>query len=116
MSERPNVNITSINQTGGITAHTVNTVHMGVPPRRMNASYAEDLKRAIPLSAKVSVEAVASDPEAFGFANEILDWLVANGYSNVDALGVTQVWGAPYQGHKIKMRSGEFVVFVGTNQ
>lgn len=92
-----NVFITSNHQSGGITAHTVN---FGPAARQMNQQLGQQLQQHIPLTAKVTVTAVLGDAEAFGFANQVLEWLRTAGYSNLD--GVNQaVYSQPVTGQMI---------------
>lgn len=64
-----NIFITSNNQYGGITAHTVNIVPT---VRFLNEHLGLQLNQYIPTDAKVSVTVIMGDGEAFGFANQIL--------------------------------------------
>ena len=81
--DKGNIFVTSNNQMGGVTAHTVN---FGPTARSMNDQLGQQLRDNIPQDAKVTVTAVLGDGEAFGFANQVLSWLKANGYSNVNGV------------------------------
>jgi len=98
---------------GGITAHTVN---FGPQARQMNDSLGTQLKQMIPANAKVTITAILGDSEAFGFANQLLQWLKSNGYQNVD--GVHQaVYTAPVSGQNINKKSeNEFDIIIGSKQ
>ncbi len=104
-------NITSINQMGGVTAHTVN---LGPKARKMTESLGAQIKEEIPTNAKIKVTASLGDGEALGFANQILQWLKSNGYD--DATGVNQaVWSKPVAGqHLNKKGDKEFELLIGT--
>ena len=114
MSEdKKNIFITSHNQMGGVTAHTVN---FGPQARQMNSQLGEQLKQNIPSSATVRVVAVLGDGEAFGFANQVLQWLKSNGYNKTE--GVDQaVYTQPVMGQNINKKSdNEFELVIGTRQ
>lgn len=106
------INITSINQTGGITAHSVN---LGPTARQMNDQLGQQLKQHIPADKKVTVVAVLGDAEAFGFANQILQWMKSNGYR--DVAGVDQaVFAQPVSGQNINAKPDGFELIIGTKQ
>jgi hypothetical protein len=111
MSQDKGIFITSYNQMGGITAHTVN---FGPTARSMNDQLGAQLKQNIPSGASVRVVAVLGDGEAFGFANQVLSWMKANGYTKVE--GVDQaVFSQPVMGQNInKKSSDEFELIIGT--
>ena len=113
MSNGNNIFITSNNQLGGITAHTVN---FGPTARSMNPQLGAQVKQHVPTSAKVKIVAVLGDGEAFGFANQILAWMKANGYVNVD--GVDQaVYSAPVIGQNInKISDSQYELIIGSRQ
>jgi hypothetical protein len=72
------INVTSTNQSGGITAGVVN---IGEPQRRMSPQLKTDLDKlfANP-SEKVAVLYVAGNTEALKFATEIKDYLVSKDF------------------------------------
>lgn len=113
MSDDKNkINVTSYNQMGGITAHSVN---FGPQARQMNNELGAQLKQHIPTTSKVTVTAVLGDGEAFGFANQILQWMKSNGYENVD--GVNQaVYSQPVVGQNIISRPDGYDIIIGTRQ
>ena len=113
MSDKPNIFVTSHNQMGGVTAHTVN---FGPTARSMNEQLGAQLKQQVPTIAKVTVTAVLGDGEAFGFANQVLAWLKGNGYSNVD--GVNQAaYSSPVLGQNLNKKSdNEYDLIIGTRQ
>ena len=103
------VNITSFNQTGGITAHTVN---LGPTARQMNEQLGQQLKQHIPTDKRVTVVAALGDAEAFGFANQIFQWMKSNGYR--DVCGVDQaVFSQPVTGQNINMKGEGYEVVIG---
>jgi hypothetical protein len=109
------INVTSNNQSGGITAHTVN---VGPQPRQMNQEVAASLKQNIPASAKVTITSVMGDGEAFAFATQVMQWMKKNGYANVD--GVNQaIYSAPVMGQGINKKPGSenaYDIVIGTKQ
>ena len=111
MPEDKNIFITSNNQMGGITAHTVN---FGPTARSMNHELGAQLKQQVPESASVRVVAVLGDGEAFGFANQVLTWMKGNGYSKIE--GVDQaVYSQPVMGQNINKKSeSEFEIIIGS--
>jgi hypothetical protein len=113
MADDKNIFITSHNQLGGITAHTVN---FGPTARSMNEQLGTQLKANIPTTAKITVTSVMGDGEAFGFANQILTWLKGNGFTNVD--GVNQaVYSQPVMGQNLnKVNDNEYELIIGARQ
>lgn len=109
--DNKNIFITSHNQMGGITAHTVN---FGQQARQMNSKLGDQLKQHIPTSATIKVVAILGDGEAFGFANQVLQWLKSNGYNKAE--GVDQaVYTQPVLGQNINKKSeSEFELVIGT--
>lgn len=96
MSDDGKINITSINQQGGITAHTVN---VGQPSRHINDDVKNQLNNQLDKSRKVDVVVVLGDGEAFSFATEINKYLVASGYQTT---GVSQaMFSGPVIGQQI---------------
>jgi len=108
-----NIFVTSNNQLGGITAHTVN---FGPTARAMSPQLGAQLKQQVPTDANVKIVAVLGDGEAFGFANQILAWMKGNGYASVD--GVDQaVYTAPVSGQNInKIGDNQYELIIGSRQ
>lgn len=107
-NQNQNISITSNNQSGGITAHTVN---IGSVRRQLDAASAQQLLQALPKNKPVKVIAVMGDQEAFAFATQILGHLKANGYQ---AEGVDQaVYSQPVVGQFINPTASGFEVVVG---
>jgi hypothetical protein len=103
-----NISITSNNQSGGITAHTVNT---GATRRQLDAASAQQLLKALPKNKPVKVVAVMGDQEAFAYATQILGHLKANDYL---AEGVDQaVYSQPVVGQFINPTASGFEVLIG---
>ncbi len=103
-----NISVTSNNQLGGITAHTVN---IGSPRRQLDAVSAQHLLQELPKNKPVKVVAVMGDQEAFAFATQILGHLKLNGYQ---AEGVDQaIYSQPVVGQLIKPTASGFEVVVG---
>lgn len=94
--------VTSHNQSGGITAHTVN---IGDPKRRLDGVMKTQLLRLLPKDRKIAVDAPLGDGEAIGFAEEIYAFLALSGYTMAEG-GVTQcVWTPQQSGQHIDLES-----------
>jgi hypothetical protein len=107
-NQNQNISITSNNQSGGITAHTVN---IRSARRQLDAVSAQQLLQALPKNKPVKVVAVMGDQEAFAFATQILGHLKADGYR---AEGVEQaVYSQPVVGQFINRTASGFEVVVG---
>ena len=74
------INITSNNQSGGITAHTVNQVH-ALPPRQLDKIEAMVMVREIPKDHIVTVAPEHGDAESYNYAQQIVAFLQEHGYS-----------------------------------
>ncbi|MCI5156990.1 MAG: hypothetical protein D3906_00865 [Candidatus Electrothrix sp. AUS1_2] len=113
MSDEKNVFVTSHNQMGGITANTVN---FGPTARSMNEQLGQQLKDNIPTEAKVTVTSVLGDGEAFGFANQVLEWLKLNDFNRAE--GVNQaVYTQPVMGQHLNKKSDdEYDLIIGARQ
>jgi len=111
--EEKKYSVTSYNQMGGITAGSVN---FGPQARQMNDQLGSHLKELIPTDAQVRVISLLGDGEAFGFANQVLQWLKSNGYDNVN--GVDQaVYSQPVMGQNINKKSDtDYELIIGTRQ
>lgn len=108
-----NQNVTSHNQTGGITAHTVN---MGPPRRDISAPMCvplkEQIRREIPRDKPITVVAVMGDGEAAEFALQLHGYLKAQGYTMAEA-GISQaMYSTPPTNLNVQPSAGglEFVV------
>ena len=111
--ERKGATVTSYNQSGGITAHTVS---VGLPPRHVTAQNREMFAK-IPRDAKVTI-AVSMDPtgEMWTFAGETLDYLKTNGYVHVGGIDRV-VWDPPIIGQQIApFPDGSYEVRIGPQQ
>jgi hypothetical protein len=108
--DKPSTNVTSYNQSGGITAHTVN-----IEPRRrqMTERDGAQIKQHVPTNATVRVATMFADAEAMAFATQVREWMLRNGYGEVggvDEYGLTQ----PIFGQRIEQKSdGSYLVFIG---
>lgn len=102
--------VISQNQTGGITAHSVN---VGQQSRKVNAKLIIQLQQMLPDKTKtVTVTAVMGDGEAFNFATQIKDVLVEQGY---DVNGVNQaLYSAPIMGQEFNPDT--LTLIIGTRQ
>lgn len=108
--KRP-INITSFNQMGGITAHSVN---IGAQPRRLDDGLRSQLKSMIPRDKKVNVTAQMGDGEAFQFAEAIRSYLASSGY---DVEGVDQaVFAQAVMGQIVEPGPDRTRIIIGTRQ
>ena len=80
-------NVTSYNQSGGVTAHTVN---IGPQRRKMDDALRNQILTQLPRDKEISVTAVMGDGEALEFALEINAFLHANGFKVPSATGISQ--------------------------
>ena len=79
------VNVTSNNQSGGITANQVN---IGAAPRKLDFSIQNQLLSFLQnKNEKITITSILGDPESFQFANQINDLLKAQGFTKVDGVG-----------------------------
>lgn len=109
--EPKNINITSINQSGGITAHTVN---VGPQPRTITPQFEQELIRVIAGYKKVTVTCVLGDGEGFQFASAITNYLKAKG---INVEGVNQaVFSAPVLGQQANPNGDTMNLVIGTRQ
>lgn len=104
--------VTSYNQSGGITAGTVN---IGPQPRRFTTADAKALAERIPAGSAVTVIAMGPDSEALAFAFEVYSWLKASGYP---VKGPNEAWGRlpPIHGQAINKTNGGYEIVIGANR
>jgi hypothetical protein len=112
MSEKKTVNVTSHNQSGGITAGEVN-IYGSKPARHLTTQDLEHFRR-IPAGANVTVVAPIGDAEAIGFADEIAGWLRTNGWPGVMNQDVMRY--PPMVGQKVIVNGNEVQILIGANQ
>jgi hypothetical protein len=110
---QPIVNITSTNQSGGITAQNVN---IGVKPQQRALNFALKKQLFEFLTDKneiIDISSVAGDSEAYKFSLETVDFLKRNGYSNVN--GVNQAFfSPPIIGQSIQRRNNQVYISIGS--
>lgn len=112
----PNVsfNISSHNQSGGITAQTVNVGHR---PRSIFHSAARDLRQylltSIPKAGPWDIVALMGDAEAFGFASEIHQFMRDNGFIMKEQDAVQGVFQRPLR--DVTIQHENKTVIIGTN-
>ena len=89
-------NVTSFNQSGGITA---GTVHIGSQPRTLSDPQLTGLKaqilRDVPRTKPITVIALMGDAESYRFGAEIHAFLKANGYNMAEPTGISQAIFTP---------------------
>jgi hypothetical protein len=108
-AEKKNVFVTSNNQSGGITAHTVN---LGPRPRHLDDGQRSYFLRTIPKGKTVGVEA-EDNPEAFQYAKEIADFLNSSGYDAPRMVVGNSI--PPQTGQRIDIRGDVYVIVIGSN-
>ncbi len=74
MTENKTINVTSINQSGGITAGIVN---IGSQQRILDDGAKKELLNLIPIEGKVDIEVINGDSESFGYAEQIKQFLIS---------------------------------------
>jgi hypothetical protein len=86
-----NQNVTSHNQSGGITAHTVN---IGPQRRDLNSPWGAPLKAQIldkiPRDKEIGIVAVMGDVECYELGMQLHTFLKANGYRLKESDGISQ--------------------------
>lgn len=108
-----NQNVTSHNQSGGITAHTVN--QFAPPDRKLTDRDKREIAEMIPAGAKVRVSVSMGDAEAFSLGKEIEAHLVASGYDVTPDEFSQAVWNQPMRGKMIDKRpDGSYDVIIGS--
>lgn len=107
--------ISSTNQSGGITAQTVNVTQQSQQLRHLNQFVEQDLVSKIPKNSNVKVTAVLGDQEAFAFATEVSQFLKNDQY-NIE--GPDQaVFNKPVVGQFIKQTPpNNYDIIIGSNQ
>ncbi|MCU1315946.1 MAG: hypothetical protein JWN63_1268 [Candidatus Acidoferrum typicum] len=109
------INVTSINQSGGITAHTV---VVGPAQRSMSGPGSDALRaqilRDLPRTKPITVMALMGDNESYRFAAEIHAFLKANGFKLAED-GISQgVLNPPPRGLSINDHGDRMDFIVGT--
>lgn len=107
----PEVSVTSNNQSGGITANTVN---VGSNPRRITRDLEDQVMQMTAGYKRITVTAVLGDGEALQFADSIFRFLKAKG-RNVE--GVNQaVYMQPVVGQIAEADGDTINLIIGTKQ
>lgn len=110
-SNNPQVNVTSVNQRGGITANNVN---IESPERHINDLIKNSLVAQLPnnKAQEIDVTSVLGDQEAYQFAQEIKEYLENKGYK---VNGVNQVvFDKPVKGQIISSKEDDsFSIIIG---
>ena len=99
--------VTSHNQSGGITAHTVN---IGPQQRTVTEALRQQIRTQVPRIKPITVIAVMGDGEALRFARELHDVLKAEGFPLRED-GVSQgMFSEPVDGLNFNVDTAEFIV------
>lgn len=109
--KQPMINVSSTNQSGGITANQVN---IGAIPRNLDENLKNQLLENLKnKSEKIDIASVMGDSEAFRFANQINDFLKNQGYLNVE--GVSQaVYSKPMIGQYLNRDTKGIKIIIGS--
>lgn len=100
--------VQSYNQSGGITAHTVN---LGPQPRHMSDVLKRQILQELPRTRPITVVAIMGDAEAHHFAQEIHAFLGANGFPLKEANGISQaMYNVTPKGLGFNPDTSEFIV------
>jgi hypothetical protein len=110
VSDEKKVFITSVNQSGGITAQTVN---LGPSQRHLGQKDAALISANVPKDATIKVQAVMNDPEAYRLADEALQWLKANGYQNVSGVDLGLYIPPPVGSQLREVGTNEYLLLIG---
>lgn len=113
MKDKRVTEIKSINQSGGITAHTVN---VGAQRRQMTEKDGAQIKDVIPTDAQVTVATVFGDSEAFAFAIQVREWLLKNGYAEVKGVNEYGGLAVPIFGQEISKTKDGYQIFIGSRE
>lgn len=101
--------VTSHNQSGGITAHTVN---LGPQQRQLDAGMKQQLVSMLPKDRTIKVDAPMGDGEAITFSQEVWNFLAAAGYTmHKDGLSQAVRMPAP-RGQSVDLTSEPGVAYV----
>ncbi len=107
------VNISSTNQTGGITAQNVN-VTTKPQPRKLNDYTRNQLISYLNnKSEKIDISCIMNDHEAFDYANEIENFLLENGYTNING-GNQAVFSKPFKGQEVFRTNSGVKISIGS--
>lgn len=102
-----NQSVTSHNQVGGITAHTVN---FGPQPRRLQETLKAQILSEIPRSTPIKVLALLGDAEACQFAEEIHAFLRNSGFPLAEE-GISRcIFSGTIKGLNFNPDTSEFIV------
>ena len=115
MAESPKSEIhfvTSYNQSGGITAHTVN---MEKPGRHINDGLKQQLDSLLPKEKRpIVINSAISDRESYNFGAEIAAYLRGNGWS-VEQLQA--MWSPPLVGQRFRPeKDGRINIDIGSKE
>jgi hypothetical protein len=109
------INVISYNQQGGITA---NSVFLENEQRNLTETLQKDLLNTLSSdTTKVRIDANLGDPEAYQFAEQVKQFLLSKGYTNIEGVNLL-VTIPPMQG-QIIMSNAErngFEIKIGTKK
>lgn len=107
--------ISSTNQSGGITAQTVNVTQQVQQPRHLDQLSEKDLISKLPKNANITVTAILGDQEAFAFATEISQFLKDNQYNTKGP--ILAIFNKPVKGEFVRKNAPDnYDIIIGSNQ
>jgi hypothetical protein len=106
------VNITSNNQTGGITAQNVNVTPKPLPRKLNNQQKLQLINYLNDKNEKIDLCSLMNDPEAFEFSYDIEKFLKENGYKNVNG-GNQGAFIPPFRGIQVERKNSVVFIRIG---
>lgn len=113
LSSSPTViNVTSHNQSGGITAHTVNVQNVVA---RMGPNLKAQILREMPRDRPIQLEYIMGDKSGYRLAQEIFEFLQTNGFALASKFIIPQPQFQPIIGVQVipDDEKHEYRLFVG---
>jgi hypothetical protein len=112
-TKKSSYNITSNNQSGGITAGNVN---VGRVPRAIDQSLRAQILAQLPRDKEIVVVGILGDAESINFAEQIHAFLKANGFKMKEPNGISQsVFTQTQHGLQVVDRGTNLDFIVGVN-
>lgn len=103
-------NVTSNNQVGGVTAHTV---HLEKPPRQIDDHLREQLLTTFRRDKRIDVAALLGDQESYQLAHQIYEFLKENGFQTSDGVSHS-VFRVAVKGIQAEVLSDHVLLVVGS--
>lgn len=106
-----NDKVISYNQSGGITAHTVNVER---PQRHIDNNLRNQIRRELPKERPINLTCLLGDSETYQLASEILDFLLSEGFTVVEGGICQSIFSKPVQGLVVEHGEKETLFVVGS--